>query len=310
METVDADYTLMIELATGEVLIQLFPDVAPEHAERIITLARAGEYDNVAFHRVIDGFMAQTGDVQYGDLEDGYIAALAGFGGSDLPDLEAEFSDIPYERGIVGMARSTDPDSANSQFFIMFDDNSTLDGRYTVVGEVISGMEHVDQIKRGVPGSGAVTDPDRMIDVEVAADHLGLGLTEAEAQEVALLYEAGLDRDGEIDLPGLNFWIDAREGAFTMTQIAQFFLDSAEFAAGFGDPDTLTDAELVDQLYFNVLGREGDADGVAFWNAAVARDDFSRADLLYAFATSVENAETLEFVETLTEVLPSDWAFV
>ncbi|WP_285674417.1 DUF4214 domain-containing protein [Paralimibaculum aggregatum] len=95
-----------------------------------------------------------------------------------------------------------------------------------------------------------------------------------------------------------------------MTQIAQFFLDSAEFAAGFGDPDTLTDAELVDQLYFNVLGREGDADGVAFWNAAVARDDFSRADLLYAFATSVENAETLEFVETLTEVLPSDWAFV
>ncbi|KGF70100.1 peptidylprolyl isomerase [Hoeflea sp. BAL378] len=158
--------TLTIKLKTGDVVIELADDVAPKHVARLKELAQAGEYDNVAFHRVIEGFMAQTGDVKFGDMETDFKPAQAGMGGSSMPDLEAEFSDIPFERGTVGMARSQNPNSANSQFFIMFAPAPGLNGQYTVVGKVIEGMDKVDQIKRGDPNNnGAVTDPDRMITV-------------------------------------------------------------------------------------------------------------------------------------------------
>jgi cyclophilin family peptidyl-prolyl cis-trans isomerase len=159
---------LIIELEAGEVVIELLGDVAPQHVARVSELASAGEYDNVAFHRVIEGFMAQTGDVEFGDMVDGYVAPRAGTGGSALPNLPAEFSDIPFERGTVGMARAQDPNSANSQFFIMFGDGEFLNGQYTVIGQVVEGMEHVDTIKMGNPAAnGAVDSPDRMISVRV-----------------------------------------------------------------------------------------------------------------------------------------------
>jgi peptidylprolyl isomerase len=160
----DPQNTLVIALKGGEVVIELLPDVAPKHVERIKALARAGEYDNVAFHRVIDGFMAQTGDVANGDMEDGFNLRRAGTGGSKHPDLPAEFSRLPFDRGAVGMARSQSPNSANSQFFIMLDDGHFLNGQYTVWGRVTKGMEHVDAIVRGEPPSA----PDRMISVRVA----------------------------------------------------------------------------------------------------------------------------------------------
>jgi cyclophilin family peptidyl-prolyl cis-trans isomerase len=144
----------------------MLPDVAPKHVEQIKALARAGEYDNVAFHRVIEGFMAQTGDVANGDMEDGFNIGRAGTGGSSKPNLPAEFSKLPFDRGVCGMARSQNPNSANSQFFIMFKDGHFLNGQYTVWGRVIAGMEHVDAITRGEPP----TSPDRMIKVRVAGD--------------------------------------------------------------------------------------------------------------------------------------------
>jgi peptidylprolyl isomerase len=153
-------------VANGTITIDLFEDVAPAHAERIATLATEGAYDNVVFHRVIDGFMAQTGDVEFGKL--GSDLRMAGRGGSSYPDLPAEFSDVPYDRGIVGMARSQDPNSANSQFFIMFDEGYFLNGQYTVVGRVTEGMNIVDAIKRGEGSNGAVLgEPDRMVSVRV-----------------------------------------------------------------------------------------------------------------------------------------------
>ena len=162
----DPENTILIELKDGTVAIELLTDIAPKHAARMKELARAGEYDNVAFHRVIDGFMAQTGDVEHGDMEDGFNLRRAGTGGSSLPDLPAEFSRIPHDRGTLGAARSQNPNSANSQFFINFTDNHFLNGQYTVYGRVISGMEHVDKIQRGEPPM----NPDRMISVKVAAD--------------------------------------------------------------------------------------------------------------------------------------------
>ena len=162
----DPENTILMELKDGTVTIELLPDVAPEHTARMKELARAGEYDNVAFHRVIDGFMAQTGDVQHGDMEDGFNLRMAGSGGSSLPDLPAEFSKLPHDRGTLGAARSANPNSANSQFFINFKDNNFLNGQYTVYGRVIEGMEHVDAITRGEPPAS----PDRMISVKVAAD--------------------------------------------------------------------------------------------------------------------------------------------
>ena len=162
----DPENTLIITLADGEVIVEMLPEVAPEHVARIKALARAGEYDNVAFHRVIDGFMAQTGDVAHGDMEDGFNLRRAGTGGSKHPDLPAEFSRLPFDRGVLGMARSSNPNSANSQFFIMFKDGNFLNGQYTVWGRVVSGMEHVDAITRGEPPA----KPDRMRSVRVAAD--------------------------------------------------------------------------------------------------------------------------------------------
>jgi peptidylprolyl isomerase len=162
----DPDNTIMMELAGGTVTIELIPGVAPKHAERMKELARAGAYDNVVFHRVIDGFMAQTGDVANGNAEKDFDIRMAGTGGSDLPDLPAEFSKLPHDRGTIGAARSQNPDSANSQFFINFKDNHFLNGQYTVYGRVIGGMEHVDAITRGEPPA----KPDRMLSVKVASD--------------------------------------------------------------------------------------------------------------------------------------------
>ncbi len=166
------DYSLQIQIAgagaNGEIEIDLFEDVAPGHAERLATLAAQGAYDGVVFHRVIEGFMAQTGDVQFG--KSGAEPGMAGRGGSELPDLKAEFSNIPYERGTVGMARAQDPDSANSQFFIMFAPGAFLNGQYTVIGEVTKGMKVVDSIKKGGGNNGAVTDPDVMARVQVLVD--------------------------------------------------------------------------------------------------------------------------------------------
>ena len=164
--------TLLMETTKGKVVIELLPDLAPGHVARIKELAREGAYDGVVFHRVIDGFMAQTGDVQYGDMKDGYDAGAVGTGGSELPDLPAEFSKrARFTRGVVGMARAQSPDSANSQFFIMFGPAPTLDGDYTIVGKVESGMELVDAIKKGEEArNGVVSEPDRMIKVRIAAD--------------------------------------------------------------------------------------------------------------------------------------------
>jgi peptidylprolyl isomerase len=157
----DPQNTLLLQTRYGRVVIKLRNDLAPKHAERLKQLTREKFYDNVPFHRVIAGFMAQTGDGQRGD----------GTGGSKYPNLPAEFSNVPYRRGIVGMARTNDPNSANSQFFIMYGDNSGLNGKYTVVGEVVSGMDVVDKIKKGPEErNGAVTDPDRITRMQVAAD--------------------------------------------------------------------------------------------------------------------------------------------
>jgi peptidylprolyl isomerase len=152
----DKQNAIVIDTTKGRIVIKLRPDLAPQHAERIKQLARDGYYNNVPFHRVIDGFMAQTGDGKNFD----------GTGGSKYPNLKAEFSNVPFKRGTVGMARAGSPDSANSQFFIMYADGSFLNGKYTVIGDVVSGMDVVDKLKRGEP----VTDPDKMVKVQVASD--------------------------------------------------------------------------------------------------------------------------------------------
>ena len=155
---------MILKLKNGNVKIELFPDVAPKHVERIKTLANEGKYDNVVFHRVIEGFMAQTGDVEYGNSSsDKFDLNRAGTGGSSLPDLPAEFSDIPHEKGVLSMARSSDPNSGNSQFFICFESAPHLDRNYTVFGKVVEGIEFVDMIKRGEGSNGAVSNPDKII---------------------------------------------------------------------------------------------------------------------------------------------------
>jgi peptidylprolyl isomerase len=152
----DKANAIVIDTTKGRIVIKLRTDIAPQHAERIKQLAREGFYNNVPFHRVMDGFMAQTGDGE----------KFNGTGGSKYPNLPAEFSNVPYKRGIVGMARTSDPNSANSQFFIMFAEGASLNGKYTVIGEVVAGMDVVDKIKRGEP----VVDPDKMVKVQVASD--------------------------------------------------------------------------------------------------------------------------------------------
>ena len=156
---------MILKLKDGDVKIELFEDVAPNHVKRIKELADSGQYDNVVFHRVIDGFMAQTGDVKFGNSESSeFDLRRAGMGGSDLPDLKQEFSSVPHDRGTLSMARSSDPDSANSQFFICFKPAPFLDRQYTVFGKVLEGMEYVDKIKRGDDNNnGSVTDPDKII---------------------------------------------------------------------------------------------------------------------------------------------------
>ena len=163
---INANSNIMIlKLTYGEVEIELYPEKAPNHVKRFTELANNFKYDGVVFHRVIDGFMAQTGDIQFGNSENKeFDLSRAGMGGSDLPDLKAEFNNLPHERGTLSMARSQNPDSANSQFFICFQPASFLDRQYTVFGKVISGMEFVDKIKRGDSNNnGAVTDPDKII---------------------------------------------------------------------------------------------------------------------------------------------------
>jgi len=152
----DKQNAIVIDTTKGRIVVKLRTDIAPQHAERIKQLARDGYYNNVPFHRVIEGFMAQTGDGKN----------FNGTGGSKYPNLKQEFSNVPFKRGIVGMARTSDPNSANSQFFIMFADGSSLNGQYTVIGEVVQGMDVVDKIKRGEP----VVDPDKMVKVQVASD--------------------------------------------------------------------------------------------------------------------------------------------
>ena len=155
---------MILKLKDGEVEIELYPKIAPNHVQRFETLANEGKYDGVVFHRVIDGFMAQTGDVKFGNSNSpNYNIERAGTGGSDLPDLKAEFSDVAHNKGVLSMARSADPNSANSQFFIVFESAPHLDRNYTAFGKVIKGMEFVDKIKRGEGSSGSVDNPDKII---------------------------------------------------------------------------------------------------------------------------------------------------
>ena len=163
-QSIAEENIMILKLKDGDVKIELFEDVAPNHVKRIKELANNGKYDNVVFHRVIDGFMAQTGDVKFGNSDSkDFDLRRAGIGGSDLPDLNQEFNDLPHDRGTVSMARSSDPNSANSQFFICFKPAPFLDRQYTVFGKVIEGMEFVDMITKGDGDNGAVSNPDKII---------------------------------------------------------------------------------------------------------------------------------------------------
>ena len=157
---------MILKIEHGNVEIELFQDIAPKHVERIKTLAKNKKYDGVVFHRVIDGFMVQTGDVEFGNSNSkNYNLRLVGTGSSDLPDLKAEFSDIPHEKGTLSMARSEDPDSGNSQFFICLERSPHLDRQYTVFGKVTKGMEFIDKIKKGDGPNGSVSDPDKILSI-------------------------------------------------------------------------------------------------------------------------------------------------
>ncbi len=158
---------MILKLSYGDVEIELYPDKAPNHVKRFKELADSGKYDGVVFHRVIEGFMAQTGDVKFGNSNNSnFNLSLAGTGGSELPDLKAEFNEIPHTRGVLSAARSSDPDSANSQFFICFDSAPHLDRQYSVFGKVTKGMEFIDMIKKGDPRSGSVSNPDKILSLK------------------------------------------------------------------------------------------------------------------------------------------------
>ena len=161
------DNIMILKLTYGEVELELYPDKTPNHVKRFKELADSGKYDGVVFHRVIDGFMAQTGDVKFGNSNSpDYNLSLAGTGGSNLPNVKAEFTDIPHARGTLSAARSADPDSANSQFFICLDAAPHLDRQYSAFGKVVKGMEFVDMIKKGEPNSGSVSEPDKIISLK------------------------------------------------------------------------------------------------------------------------------------------------
>ena len=168
-QDVNSEENMMIlKLEYGDVKIELFGDIAPNHVKRVKTLAEQNKYDGVVFHRVIEGFMAQTGDVQFGNSKNANFSLnKAGTGGSELPDLKAEFSNLPHERGTLSMARSANPDSANSQFFICFDSAPHLDRNYTIFGKVVEGMENIDKIKRGDGPNGNVSEPDKIISFKI-----------------------------------------------------------------------------------------------------------------------------------------------
>ena len=166
-QTMSEENIMILKLKDGDVKIELYEDVAPNHVKRIKDLADGGKYDNVVFHRVIDGFMAQTGDVKFGNSSSkDFNLSMAGMGGSELPDLKEEFNKLPHDRGTLSMARSSDPDSANSQFFICLDSAPHLDRQYSAFGKVLKGMEFVDMIKKGEPNSGSVTNPDKIISLK------------------------------------------------------------------------------------------------------------------------------------------------
>ena len=163
-QSISEENIMILKLKDGDVKIELFEDVAPNHVKRIKDLANSGKYDNVVFHRVIDGFMAQTGDVKFGNSSSSdFNLRMAGMGGSDLPDLKQEFNNLPHDRGTLSMARSSDPNSANSQFFICFKPAPFLDRQYTVFGKVIDGMDNIDKIKKGDGPNGSVSNPDKII---------------------------------------------------------------------------------------------------------------------------------------------------
>ena len=167
-QSIAKENIMILKLKDGDVKIELFEDVAPNHVKRIKELANSGKYDNVVFHRVIDGFMAQTGDVKFGNSESkDFDLRRAGMGGSDFPDLKQEFNSLPHDRGTLSMARAQDPNSANSQFFICFDAAPHLDGQYTVFGKVTKGMELIDKIKKGNDPNGSVQNPDKIISFSV-----------------------------------------------------------------------------------------------------------------------------------------------
>ena len=166
IHSIAKENTMILKLKYGDVEIKLYPEKAPNHVERFKKFSDEGRYDNVVFHRVIDGFMAQTGDVKFGNTSSpDFNLNLAGTGGSELPDLKAEFSDVAHTRGTLSAARSADPNSANSQFFICFDSAPHLDRQYSAFGKVIKGMEFVDMIKKGDPNSGSVQNPDKIISI-------------------------------------------------------------------------------------------------------------------------------------------------
>ena len=168
MTNINAEEKMIMKLKYGEVEIELFDDVAPNHVKRFKDLAQKGLYDGVVFHRVIDGFMAQSGDVKFGNSNSkDFNLSLAGTGGSDLPDLKAEFSDLPHDRGVLSAARSANPNSANSQFFICFQPAPHLDRQYTVFGKVTKGMEFIDKIKKGEGPNGSVENPDKIISLKI-----------------------------------------------------------------------------------------------------------------------------------------------
>ena len=180
---INPENTLTIELKDGNVVIELYPDVAPKHVERIKTLVKEGKYDGVVFHRVIDGFMAQTGDVEFGNKKD-FNSGRVGTGGSDLPDLKEEFNEKKHIRGTCSMARSSSPNSANSQFFICFEEASFLDGQYTVWGQVIDGMDHVDKIKKGSSSNnGSVSDPDHMVKLNIGKSQKSFSASDSDKKE-------------------------------------------------------------------------------------------------------------------------------
>jgi cyclophilin family peptidyl-prolyl cis-trans isomerase len=227
--------TLLIDLVTGRVVIGMYPSVAPGHVARIRELARSGVYDGVAFHRVIDGFMAQTGDVKYGNLKSNYNPSFVGTGNSDLTNLPAEFNELNHVSGTVSMARTSDPNTANSQFFICFADSAFLDGQYTVWGQVVEGMEHVDKIERGAAGSGTVANPDSMVKVTVASDTvLRIDDNASSAGDGTSWGKAFTTLSDALEVAGAGFELWVAEGEYHLTGSLESRLkNEVKFFGGF-----------------------------------------------------------------------------